>query len=347
MARQRGAKWQGDGRDAHGRRVRKLFATRAEAEAFESQTVLGDTTVGHLFTSALNHYYTGTLNEAAASSHTKEFLRYFGEETPVSTFDTRKVRAYVSWCKAKANTDATINRKLMTLRKYLRYCIDEKVLDTMPQIETKRELGGRLRFITTTEEDAIFAHLSHESRALCQFLLYTGCRLSEALKLTWSDVQANSVTFWITKNGKPRTVPLVHEAKQALEMVSGRVQPFKVRYEQLRYDWHRAKAMAGVNDKEVVIHTLRHTCASRLVMAGADIRRVKDWLGHLSIDTTLRYAHLAPDSLHDVAHLLTRVDTTTNPVPHAARHLPGVNPDGGMSRVAKGADCKSAGVPRS
>ena len=53
------------------------------------------------------------------------------------------------------------------------------------------------------------------------------------------------------------------------------------------------KEIEGMED--VNIHILRHTCASRLVQRGVGIYEVMQWLGHANINTTLRYAHLAPD----------------------------------------------------
>jgi site-specific recombinase XerD len=51
--------------------------------------------------------------------------------------------------------------------------------------------------------------------------------------------------------------------------------------------------------KHVTVHMLRHTYASHLVMNGVDLRTVQELLGHSSIKTTQRYAHLAPDHLQD------------------------------------------------
>ena len=58
------------------------------------------------------------------------------------------------------------------------------------------------------------------------------------------------------------------------------------------------KAETGfAGDKDLVPHALRHTCASRLVQGGIDIRRVQMWLGHQTLQMTMRYAHLATHDL--------------------------------------------------
>jgi site-specific recombinase XerD len=53
-------------------------------------------------------------------------------------------------------------------------------------------------------------------------------------------------------------------------------------------------------------HDIRHTFASRLVMAGADIRAVQQLLGHKSIVMTMKYAHLSPDHTADAAEKISR-----------------------------------------
>ncbi len=64
----------------------------------------------------------------------------------------------------------------------------------------------------------------------------------------------------------------------------------------------RVRAATGVerrNDETGAFHNLRHTYASWLVIAGVDLYRVKELLGHPSIETTVRYAHLAPKVFKD------------------------------------------------
>ncbi|WP_173489390.1 tyrosine-type recombinase/integrase, partial [Marinobacterium sp. xm-d-509] len=59
-----------------------------------------------------------------------------------------------------------------------------------------------------------------------------------------------------------------------------------------------------MDTKDVVLYTLRHTCASRLVQRGADLRRVMQWMGHTNINTTLRYAKLTPTDIFNLKDLL-------------------------------------------
>jgi integrase len=55
--------------------------------------------------------------------------------------------------------------------------------------------------------------------------------------------------------------------------------------------------MGLLDDPQFVPHILRHTCASRLMQAGVPMPEVQKWLGHSSISETMRYSHLAPDSI--------------------------------------------------
>jgi site-specific recombinase XerD len=69
-----------------------------------------------------------------------------------------------------------------------------------------------------------------------------------------------------------------------------------------------AKARDKAKLHDVSAHTLRHTCASRLVQAGVSLYEVRQLLGHSSITVTERYAHLAPSSLDRAVAVLTNRD---------------------------------------
>ena len=88
-------------------------------------------------------------------------------------------------------------------------------------------------------------------------------------------------------------------------------------------------AMKQIGRPECNFHSLRHTTASWLVQAGVDLARVREFMRHKSIQTTLRYAHLHPEHLDTVVSALdsamsrmdTQVDTSLQPVPTASAKL--------------------------
>ncbi len=74
------------------------------------------------------------------------------------------------------------------------------------------------------------------------------------------------------------------------------------KFDQIREFWNSAKRRANVNNFRW--HDLRHTFASRLVMAGVDLNVVRELMGHSDLKMTLRYAHLAPEAKRKAIDLL-------------------------------------------
>ena len=175
-----------------------------------------------------------------------------------------------------------------------------------PSSAARRSGRDGFAFLEKDEEARLFAAIksrSEDAYRLSVFLVDTGCRLGEALGLIWNDIQEHRVSFWITKSGRSRTIPMTARTKEAIKLpvTEGRRPkgPFtKLSQAQFRAIWNDAKAEVGLGaDDQVVPHILRHTCASRLVQGGIDIRRVQMWLGHQTLSMTMRYAHLATNDL--------------------------------------------------
>ncbi|MCP4318640.1 MAG: site-specific integrase [Hyphomicrobiales bacterium] len=139
-------------------------------------------------------------------------------------------------------------------------------------------------------------------------------RIGEALQLNWNDIDGNYVTFWETKSYRPRTIPLSRRAKTVVDeqrKTGGRkTGPFRnVAYPRFRNGWISAKDKTVMrNDRQVVPHVLRHTCASRLAQSGVDIKRIQEFLGHRTLSMTLRYAHLSPKHLDVCADALNELN---------------------------------------
>lgn len=218
-------------------------------------------------------------------------------------FDDTLIDMLVSHFRSKKNRNSTINRKLAALYKLLKKAERNGLIHRLPSYVRLQEKNGRIRFFTKDEEIAFFSEMAKRNEdhfRLCVFLVDTGARVGEALALKWSDVTPDRATFWITKSGRSRTIPLTLRAGESVFSKNIPIGPFaNIKYPSFLYDWNAVKKALGLeHDKQLVPHTLRHTCASRLVQAGIDLRRVQTFLGHQTIQMTLRYAHLATNDLN-------------------------------------------------
>ncbi|MGC4025188.1 MAG: site-specific integrase [Mesorhizobium sp.] len=235
-----------------------------------------------------------------------------------STFNQETVDSLIIALRQRGNSNATINRKMAALSKLLRKASKMGNIHSLPEFRRQKEGAGRIRFLDFDEEDRLFSAIrtkSEDAYRLCIFLVDSGCRLGEAIGLIWNDIQDHRVTFWITKSGRSRTVPLTERAVQSI-IVPPPVDPIHRRprgpfamLDQARFRaiWNEAKLEVGLGtDDQVVPHVLRHTCASRLVQGGIDIRRVQMWLGHQTLQMTMRYAHLATSDLDRCVAVLER-----------------------------------------
>lgn len=227
-----------------------------------------------------------------------------------SGFDQEMLDSVIGSLRERGNSNATINRKMAALSKLLRKANKMGDIYSLPEFVRQKERVGRIRFLEQEEEKRLFSAIKvrcEDSYRLAVFLVDTGCRLGEAIGLTWNDAQDQRVTFWLTKSNRSRTVPLTRRARKATAIERQRLKgPFsmlnQVRFRQI---WNDAKLEVGLGtDDQVVPHILRHTCASRLVRGGIDIRRVQMWLGHQTLQMTMRYAHLATHDLDSCVKVL-------------------------------------------
>ncbi len=227
-------------------------------------------------------------------------------------FTHEMVDRLIGELRKRGNSNATINRKMAALSKLLRKAFKMGDIHSLPEFRRQKEKAGRIRFLEYEEEDRLFAAIrakDEQYSALCIFLVDTGARLGEGIGLRWNDLHDDRATFWITKSGKSRTVPLTPRAIEAVKSQAGAKEgPFaSVDQQRFRWVWNAAKSQVGLgSDDDVVPHVLRHTCASRLVRGGIDIRRVQMWLGHQTLQMTMRYAHLASHDLDVCLPILLR-----------------------------------------
>jgi site-specific recombinase XerD len=145
----------------------------------------------------------------------------------------------------------------------------------------------------------------HRAEEVCiRFLTATGFRRGELKQLKADQIGTDSVRLGAdqTKTDEARLVYI--EPDLATEMrallASGQLPDV----DRLRYIFKLACKACGYST-ELVLHSLRHTTATRLLERGVDIRVVQRFLGHKSIVTTQRYAHVADDLLREAAKKLS------------------------------------------
>lgn len=208
------------------------------------------------------------------------------------------------------NSNATINRKMAVVRTLLNLCVEWGKLTHSPKIKSLKEPPSRHRVLTSEEEMRMMRFFDKnysDVAGLFEFLLSSANRVSEALKLTWFDVDFKDgvIKFVDTKSGDTLHKPMTRVMRSVLEARKGLPKPFPYTLDMVEHYWKQLRTHLGyTEDATFVIHSLRHTCASRLVASGVDLKRVQAWLGHKSYTTTLKYAQLADSHLGDVVTAL-------------------------------------------
>lgn len=247
-----------------------------------------------------------------------DVLEYFTPNIPLSEITSARIDQYATRLLLKGNSNGTVNRKLAALSKVLKKASQKGCIDHIPYIQRLPEREGRVRFLTQEEEAQLLSLLQRwgkdrEVDAVI-VLIDTGIRTGELYKLRTEDINlslgSQGVVFLHqTKNSTSRGVPLTQRAKDALLRLIARSNDpecvLPVADGWLRNTWDRAKHLLGYDEDDCYVpHILRHTCCSRLVQKGAPLKKVQAWMGHKSIQTTMRYAHLSPADLYDMTGLL-------------------------------------------
>jgi len=326
MAVKRGKKWQANVR-FDGKFHRPTFSTKEDAEEWEklarqardeglpippadgSLSVNGKM-LKPFIDEVFEDLWGGNKSARQYRFYTDELVSFFGGDKPLKDITTAEYDRFMAHCRdIKGNSDKTLNRKTSVLSKLLRKAKSHEHIERLPEMTRRREGKGRKRYLQDAEEksliDTLWSIGEYQASMRCQFMIYTGARDGEVRALQWSDIDGKHVTL----EGKTghRTLVMPKKAQEAIiwSKSQGHEKPFPMAYETFKEAWDKAACRLGYgNDPGWIPYIMRHTCASRLVKRGVDIRRVKDWMGHTTIQTTMVYAHLAPQDLEVCAGAL-------------------------------------------
>jgi len=206
------------------------------------------------------------------------------------------------------NTVATYFRHLRAAFNWAAQESYRQTQPVFPKVKTPRRLP---RIIEVTDLDAIFDHLKekdHRTWRYAMFSLWTGCRLSECVDLTWPrirlyDESHQQVHGWATivgKGDKERQVPLLEEAVCAMGDPADIGPVFAKHHPDTVSKWfHAAVVATGFSGKRYSFHSLRHTSATRMLQRGYRMTIIQQILGHVDIRTTQLYAAVMTTTIED------------------------------------------------
>lgn len=184
---------------------------------------------------------------------------------------------------------ATVNRSLGAVKAALKLAFRDGMIpeDYGAKISRLPENNSRHVYLTIEEVKQLADACSEQVRAAVWIALLTGCRRGEILKLRPDDIQGNRLRIQAgnTKTLRQRTIPIVPALRPWLAYL-----PLAINAEGLKTGFRRAREK--VNMQHANFHDLRHSCASLLINMGVSLEVVRDILGHTTIRTTERYAHL-------------------------------------------------------
>jgi integrase/recombinase XerC len=240
------------------------------------------------------------------------------------------IRGYLGYLHQK-NQKSSVARKLSTLRSFFKSLVKQGMIEANPAeglLTPKRQktlpvyltVDEIFRLLDSIESDAL---LAARNRAMFEALYSCGIRVSELTGLDVFDIDASAATVRVFgKGGKERVVPIGRTALEAIDRYRERLRtetgigvdrngPVFLNRQRQRLTprsvariLKKLAAACGISTP-ISPHGLRHTFATHMLDAGADLRSVQELLGHRNLSTTQKYTHVSIDRLmetYDKAH---------------------------------------------
>lgn len=248
-------------------------------------------------------------------------IRTFSTET-LGDITLEDLYLFLEYCEeVRGNSAASRARKVATLRSFFKYLRGKrKLIEENPtdELESPKQVRRRPVYLKIDEAQTLLTATkngSHAERNYCiiTFFLHLGLRVSELCHLNVSSLDGDKLRI-IGKGNKERVVFCNDVCLQALAAYNAVKVPYKGEGEEPMFTSQKgtrltrqrlAKMMKTTTgyaelEKGVTPHKLRHTSATLMYQAGADIRSLQHILGHSSVATTQIYTHVEDDAIRDV-----------------------------------------------
>ncbi len=246
-----------------------------------------------------------------------------GRQVEPRMVDRLAVRAFLGELHRREAKRSTVARKLAAIRSFFRYlkrrgkiAVNPAAAVATPRQERRlpRQLSvDEMEHLVETPDDA--APLGARDRAILELLYASGVRVSELTALDLDDLDLNEGTMRVLGKGrKERMVPVGSKAVAAVRVYLRRRGELETRpgrggealFLNFRGTRLNVRSVRRIVDRyihecaivrKVSPHTLRHSFATHLLDAGADLRSIQELLGHASLSTTQKYTHVSTERL--------------------------------------------------
>ena len=260
------------------------------------------------------HY---SLDLSEFHSFAKTFFKK--DHIDVKKIDKYCIRAYLHNLYKKDYAKRSVSRKLSSLRSFFNYLVLSEAVDQNPlNLIANPKLDKKLpKFLQETELHDFLNQLKVDSletarqKAILELFYSTGIRLSELITIKLNDMDLNNDTIKVTgKGSKDRIIPIGSMAKQSIKNYISYRDELETN-EKFLFLTDKGKQLYPVFVQRLVKqsfrelsgtaakspHILRHSYATHMLDNGADLRAIKDLLGHENLSTTQIYTHVSKDKL--------------------------------------------------
>lgn len=308
-----------------GKRVRKKFATKGEALAFENYTLqqlgdspwLGDGKDRRRLSDLVHLWFERhgvTLRDGLKRKTTMLWAAECMGSPLATEFNAQLFTAYrakrLDGQFARTKRISKVSPRTMNLEQAYFLAVFNELkrlgewsppnpLENVRQFRTEE---SEMAYLTEDQIQSLLEECQKSSakdlKYVVKICLMTGARWSEAETLKRSQVTNGKITFIKTKGKKNRTIPVASSFIDSLPKNNGNL--FTPCYYAFRNALQRAEIELPTGQ---MTHVLRHTFASHFMINGGNILVLQRILGHTDIKMTMRYSHFAPDHLEDAIKL--------------------------------------------
>jgi integrase/recombinase XerD len=256
-------------------------------------------------------------------SKLEQFISESGRDVKPADVSYKDLKDFLGWFNQPGTNARTQSRVLSGIRAFFKFLLIEGVIDENPSsLVESPKTGLKLPEVLSIEEidrivDAIDLSKAegHRNKAIIETLYGAGLRVSELVGLRITDIHFSEGYVVVTgKGSKQRLVPIGSKTLKEIEFYLERRKAMKVIHdENILFLNRRGRkltrvmvftmikdlaARSGIR-KKISPHTFRHSFATHMIEAGADLRAVQEMLGHESILTTEIYTHIDRSFLRD------------------------------------------------